>query len=119
MCPAGQWRPGRRSCGSVWYQTTETLRLSPAAIHGQSTRVPGFATVTGADHVLPRSFVEIIMIEFAAGVGPPLQPPPVPAPPVVPSPPTDTPPALSLPHPRPSASTHAPPGPPRCLALPP
>src|SRR5437667_10070542 len=79
MWPVWQSRSGRLSCGSVWYQTTETLPASPAAIHGQKTRVPGWATVTGADQVLPRSFVEIMLIEFAAGVGAPLQPPLVPA----------------------------------------
>src|SRR6267154_375769 len=79
MCPVWQSRSGRPSCGSVWYQTTETLPASPAAIHGQSTRVPGCATVTGADHVLPRSFVESIMIEFAAGVAAPEHPPAFPA----------------------------------------
>src|SRR4051794_9981205 len=77
--PVWQSRSGRPSCSSVWYQTTETLPGSPAATHGQNTRVPGWATVAGADHVLPRSFVEIIMIEFAAGVAAPLQPPIVPA----------------------------------------
>src|ERR671928_228645 len=61
------------SCGSVWYQTTDTFPASPAAIHGQSTRVPGCATVSGADHVFPRSFVEIIMIELGAGVCAPLR----------------------------------------------
>src|SRR4051794_2371429 len=80
MCPVWQSRSGMPSCGSVWYQTTETLPESPAATHGQKTRaLPGCATVTGADHVFPRSFVEIIMIEFAAGVASPLQPPDVPA----------------------------------------
>ena len=79
MCPAWQSRSGIPSRVSVWYQTTETLPASPAAIHGHRTRVPGCATVTGADHVFPRSFVEIIMIEFAAGVAAPLQPPLVPA----------------------------------------
>src|SRR5438067_7511275 len=70
---------GRPSCGSVWYQMTETLPASPAAIHGQKTRVPGWATVTGADHVLPRSFVETSITEFGAGVRAPSQPPLVPA----------------------------------------
>src|SRR5438552_4713675 len=79
MWPVWQSRSGRPSCVSLWYQMTDTLPASPAAIHGQKTRVPGCATVTGADHVLPRSVVEIIMIEFAAGVSLPLQPPLVPA----------------------------------------
>src|SRR5436305_11938231 len=79
MCPAWQSRSGIPSRASVWYQTTETLPAPPAAIHGQRTRVPGCATVTGADHVAPMSFVEIIMIEFAAGVAAPLHPPLVPA----------------------------------------
>src|SRR5205085_2401659 len=79
MCPVWQSRSGMPSCGSVWYQTTETLPASPAAIHGQSTRVPGCATVIGADHVRPRFFVASIMIEFGAGVCAPLQPPLVPA----------------------------------------
>src|SRR2546423_8534643 len=79
-CPVWQSRSGMPSCGSVWYQTTEILPPSPAAIHGQSTRaLPGWATVIGADHVFPRSRVYATMIEFAAGVGPPLQPPLVPA----------------------------------------
>src|SRR5438552_13965041 len=79
MCPVWQSRSGIPSWGSVWYQTTETLPESPAAIQGQNTRVPGCATVTGADQVWPRFFVETIMIEFGAGVGAPLQPPLVPA----------------------------------------
>src|SRR5437660_4940969 len=78
MCPAWQSRSGSPSCASVWYQTTETLPASPATSHGQSTRVSGCATVSGADHVLPRPLVESSMIEFAAGVGAPLQPPLVP-----------------------------------------
>src|SRR5438105_15623381 len=78
MCPVWQSRSGSPSCASVWYQTTETLPASPATSHGQSTRVSGCATVSGADHVLPRSLVESSMIEFAAGVGAPLQPPLVP-----------------------------------------
>src|SRR5919202_660192 len=75
MCPVWQSRSGMPSCGSVWYQTTETLPASPAAIHGHKTRIPGCETVTGADQVWPRFFVEIIMIEFGAGVRAPLQPP--------------------------------------------
>src|SRR6266545_5310474 len=63
--PVWQSRSGRPSCFSVWYQTTDTLPASPAAIHGQKTRVPGCAIVTGADHVAPRSVVETSMIEFA------------------------------------------------------
>ena len=52
-------------------------RVSPVAIrtfNGQKTRVPGCPIVTGADHVLPRSCVEISMIEFAAGVWAPSHP---------------------------------------------
>src|SRR2546426_12471661 len=56
------------SRASVWYQMTETVPASPAAIHGQNTLVPGWEMVIGADHVFPRSLVEIIMIEFGAGV---------------------------------------------------
>src|SRR5947208_9684116 len=79
-CPVWQSRSGIPSCGSVWYQTTETLPASPAAIHGQKTRaLPGRATAIGVDHVLPRSFVEVSMIEFGAGVAAPSQPPLVPA----------------------------------------
>src|ERR687888_1132514 len=78
-CPVWQSRSGMPSCGSVWYQTTETLPEPPAAIHGQKTRVPGCATVTGADQVWPRFFVETIMIELGAGVRAPLQPPLEPA----------------------------------------
>src|SRR5690242_5656494 len=79
MWPVWQSRSGCPSCGSVWYQTTETLPASPAAIHGHSTRVPGCVTVIGVDQVLPRSFVYMSMIEFGAGVSAPLQPPLVPA----------------------------------------
>ena len=44
--------------GPVWYQITETLPLSPAAIHGQNTRAFfGDATVIGFDQVAPRSLV--------------------------------------------------------------
>ena len=44
--------------GPSWYQTTETLPASPAATHGQNTRVlPGAVTVIGFDHVFPRSRV--------------------------------------------------------------
>ena len=68
------------SWASVWYQTTDTLPASPAAIHGQNTLTPSVcATVTGADQDLPRSVVETSMIELAAGVLAPLQPPVVPA----------------------------------------
>src|SRR4051812_49489985 len=78
-CAGWQSRSGRPSPGSVWYQITETLPALPAAIHGQKTRaLPGCATAIGVDQVLPRSFVEVSMIEFAAGVGAPLQPPVVP-----------------------------------------
>src|SRR5919199_1220521 len=77
--PVWQSRSGIPSCGSVWYQTTDTLPESPAAIHGQNTRVPGCATVTGADQVWPRLFVETIMIEFGPGARAPLGPPLVPA----------------------------------------
>src|SRR6266581_3276421 len=72
-CPGWQSRSGRPSCGSVWYQTTETLPASPAVIHGQKTRaLPGCARAIGVDHVFPRSLVDVSMIEFGAGVGVPL-----------------------------------------------
>ena len=79
-CPVWQSRSGIPSCGSVWYQTTETLPASPAAIHGQKTRAfDGCATANGFVQVFPRSFVEIIRIWFGAGVSAPSQPPLVPA----------------------------------------
>ena len=78
-CPVWQSRSGIPSCGSVWYQTTETLPASPAAIHGQKTRAfPGRATAAGADQVAPMSFVKTIWIEFGAGVSAPSHPPLVP-----------------------------------------
>src|SRR4051794_39236023 len=51
-----------------WYQTTETLPASPAAIHGQKTR-PEFvcATVIGVDHVLPKSREIDSLTLFASG----------------------------------------------------
>src|SRR2546423_22993 len=79
MWPGWQSRSGSPSCGSVWYQTIETLPASPAAIHGQNTRVPGCATAAGADPLFPRALVAADLIEVAPRGRPPGPPPRDPA----------------------------------------
>src|SRR3954447_1893362 len=52
---SASWQ-ARSTTLSVWYQTTLTLPLSPAVIHGQKTRLPaGAAIVCGVDQVAPKS----------------------------------------------------------------
>src|SRR3954467_6745985 len=75
MCACWQSRSATSPL-CVWYQTTETLPASPAAIHGQKTRAfAGAATSIGPPQDLPRLDVHIIRMRFGAADGPPLQPP--------------------------------------------
>ena len=72
-------REGRPSDQAILTCRLIDRPLRPSFADGYRNETQVVGTVMGADHVFPRSFVETSMIEFAAGVSTPSQPPLVPA----------------------------------------